>query len=390
MQIKEALGRGNKGKSVGVYLNPGNDRFQMVCNSEIYVDKTGLLALTNKMIGSGQNCVCFSRPSGFGKSVTAFMLAAYYGKNCDSGELFAPYEFAGQESYEEHLNRHNVIFFNVQKAFYRTGSIEKMLRYIQKEILEELEEAYGDRLVYEEGNLSAVLEKLYSRSKEKFIFIMDDWDYVFHVESENEKGKKKYMDFLQDLFKDQPYVSLACMTGILPVKKYKTYSSLNIFDDYSVIYPAEYAEYIGFTGEEANALCEKYRMDLKMVSSWYGGYIFSSLSGIYNPGAVVSALRLGEFVYGWTQAAASVEVKKYINMNYDGLKDAVIRMMEGEGVAVHTEKIRNDITAFSGKDEILILLVHLGYLAYDRRTSMVFIPNTEMMMEFCSLLEVEV
>lgn len=371
---------------MGVYLNPGNDRFQRVCNSEIYVDKTGLIALTNRVIDTGLNCVCISRPGCFGKSITASMLAAYYGKNCDSTELFSPYQIAQCESYETYLNRYNVIFLNIQKIFARVDTVEEMLQYIQKEILAELREVCCDRIPEEETILSAALEKLYSKSKEKFVFIIDGWDYVFGIEKENTQAQKKYVDFLGDLLKDQMYVSLACMTGILPVKKYKIQSALNMFLDYSMVHPAEYAEYTGFTEEEVSGLCEKYHADFETMKSWYGGYTFPKTSYIYNPKSVVTALCLGVFESCWTRTKTDEALGKYIDMNFDGLKDVVLRMMNGEGVSINSEKIQNDVTALDSRDDVLVLLVHLGYLAFDRRTSIVFIPNAEMLVEFCNLL----
>ena len=161
---------------MGVYLNPGNDRFKRSCNSYIYVDKTEMISLINRVIDTEQNAVCISRPRRFGKSMTANMLAAYYGKDCESAEIFDQYKIARDKSYRKYLNQYNVIFLNVQNALSRVNTIAEMLQYIQKEILAELKEYYFRTCPNDEKILSAALEKLYSNSKEGFIFIIDEWD----------------------------------------------------------------------------------------------------------------------------------------------------------------------------------------------------------------------
>ncbi|MDE6313097.1 MAG: AAA family ATPase, partial [Lachnospiraceae bacterium] len=232
---------------MGVYLNPGNGSFQQAVNSKIYVDKTGLIKYTNEYINTMQRFICISRPRRFGKSMAANMLAAYYGRECDSSEIFDKYKIAEDESYRKNLNQYNVIFLNVQNALSRVNTMKEMLQYIQKEILTELRNQYEDKFPEGEKILSAALEKLYNNQKESLIFIIDEWDCVFRNKQVSNEEQTKYLDFLRDLLKDKTYVALAYMTGILPIKKYGTHSALNMFDEYSMTEPGDYAEYIGFT-----------------------------------------------------------------------------------------------------------------------------------------------
>lgn len=367
---------------MGVYLNPGNEAFRRACNSEIYVDKTGLLVLTNKVMDTKQNCVCISRPRRFGKSMAAEMLVAYYGKDCDSSEIFKPYKIAQCEGYQKHLNRYNVIFLNVQNAFSRVNTIEEVLRYIQKEILGELREVFGDRIPKEEKLLSAAMEKLYSKSGEKFIFIFDEWDCIFRIKKGDSEAQSRYLDFLRDLLKDKMYVSLAYMTGILPIKKYGIHSALNMFDEYSMTDPGEYAEYIGFTEEEVNKLYSQYNMDFEKAKEWYDGYVFEKDLHIYNPKSVVDSVRRKRFSSYWTQTETYEALKIYIDMNFNGLKDTIIQMLAGERERIDCGTFQNDMTTFEVKDDVLTLLVHLGYLAYAPEKNEVYIPNAEIQAEF--------
>ncbi len=362
-------------------MNPGNDAFALAVQDDIYVDKTGLISYTNHRIGKRNRYVCVSRPRRFGKSMAAEMLAAYYDRDCDSAELFKPYQIAFRAGYREYLNKYNVIFLNIQNALSRVKTVEQMLQYVQKEILVELREKYSDWIPREEEILSAALEKLYSRSKERFVFIIDEWDSVFRSRQIRMESQVLYLDFLRDLLKDKMYVALAYMTGILPIKKYGTHSALNMFDEYSMTDAGDYAEYIGFTENEVEDLCRQYRIDFEKEKEWYDGYIFDGIH-IYNPKSVVDSIRRRKFANYWTQTETYEALRIYTDMNFDGLKDTIIKMLAGESVKIDYGTFQNDMTTFESKDDVLTLLVHLGYLAYDREMGKAFIPNAEIRAEF--------
>lgn len=367
---------------MGIYLNPGNDKFKRACNSEIYIDKTELIDLTNKAINTEQNCICISRPRRFGKSITANMLAAYYGKGCDSEKLFNRYKIAKQKSYCKNLNQYNVIALNIQNFLSVVSSVEELIAYIQSEIIEELKENFPDKIPKREKFLSMALEKLYSKTGESFIFIIDEWDCILREKKYTQEDHKIYLDFIRNLLKDRVYVALAYMTGILPIKKYGTHSALNMFDEYSMTDPGDYAEYIGFTEQEVEDLCEQYDVDFDKEKEWYDGYVFGKNLHIYNPKSVVDSMRRGVFSSYWTQTETYEALKVYVKLNYDGLKDAIIYMLAGEMVSIDYRTFQNDMTTFESKDDVLTLLVHLGYLAYNREKGQVFIPNAEVRDEF--------
>lgn len=367
---------------MGIYLNPGNDMFQETVNGEIYVDKTELIACTNQYIRTPQKFICISRPRRFGKSMAAYMLAAYYGKNCDSSELFAPYKIAKTEDYRKHLNQYNVIMLNIQDFLSVSGSVDDMLDYLQDELIDELKEFYSDKLSEKGRVLSMALNKIYSRTKEGFIFIIDEWDCILRDNRYSVDDQKKYLDFIRNLLKDKAYVALAYMTGILPIKKYGTHSALNMFDEYSMTRPFEYAQFIGFTETEVKELCEKYQVDFDTMKSWYDGYVFPEAGHIYNPKSVVDSIHRKCFASYWTQTETYEALKIYIDLNYDGLKDAIVQMLAGEKITIDYETFQNDMTTFQSRDDVLTLLVHLGYLAYDSVGQQVSIPNSEIRAEF--------
>lgn len=370
---------------MGIYLNPGNDEYKKAINSEIYVDKTGLIAYTNRKLNTEHQNICVSRPRRFGKSMTANMLVAYYGKNNDSRNLFSGFKIAGDETFEKHLNKYNVIHINMQQFVSRTQNIKDMLALISKKVTRELKREFNDVEYYEE-DLVSVLEEIYSQTNNKFIFVIDEWDCVFRVGQETNSSYKLYLDFLRDMLKNQPYVALAYMTGILPIKKYGEHSALNMFDEYSMTNQRELAEFTGFTEEEVKNLCVQYDMPYEKMKQWYDGYELKGVQ-IYNPRSVVMSLLGHDFDSYWTKTETYEALKKYIQLDMYNLKALVTRLIAGESVPVNPDKFQNDMTTLESADDVLTLLVHLGYLTYDFYNQKVTIPNQEVQKEFINCIE---
>lgn len=371
---------------MGVYFNPDHSIFQKIINSDIYVDKTGLLAYTNSVINTMQGYVCVSRPRRFGKSIAANMLAAYYSRGCDSREMFSGFEIAKKDSFEKHLNQYNTIFLNMQEFLSQSEDIDDMLNLIKKSVLWELLEEYPNLRYFNTENLTRTMQDIYNNRKCPFIIIIDEWDCVFRENRMNREAQEKYLDFLRDLMKDKGYIYLAYMTGILPIKKYGTHSALNMFDEFSMLEPGPLAPYVGFTEDEVEKLCTDYKISLDEVKSWYDGYTFDNVS-VYSPRSVVSCMRLGKIGNYWNQTETFEALKDYIEMNFEGLRDDVLSMLAGETVPVNTGSFTNDMTTFRTEDDVFTLLVHLGYLAYDGKNKCVYIPNNEIRTEYVKYTE---
>ncbi len=368
---------------MGIYLNPENSGFRESIASAIYVDKTELLHYTNQVLETKQKFICVSRPRRFGKSMTAEMLAAYYGKACHSKELFLNFQIAQYNDFKIHLNQYNVIFLNMQDFFSRTHDIEKMKTLLEKSLLRDLLKAYPDVDYLDQMDLIGVLLDIYNQKKEKkFIFIIDEWDCIFREIKHDTRSQTLYLDFLRNLLKDKGYVALAYMTGILPIKKYGTHSALNMFDEYSMTNPKQLAKYVGFTQAEVKTLCEQYQMDFEESKRWYDGYRFQDGIQIYNPRSVVSAMLSKTFDNFWNQTETFEALRDYIIMNYDGLRDTIIELLAGNQKRINIGTFHNDMTTFSSSDDVLTLLIHLGYLGYDFEKKEVFIPNLEVETEF--------
>jgi hypothetical protein len=367
---------------MGNYLNPGSERFRTSLRSQIYVDKSLLIAAVNRNVRTQQKYMCVSRPRRFGKSMAADMLAAYYGNGEDASALFDNLKIHNETSYREHLNQYDVIKINIQEFLSVTHDIDHMLKALQKRILSELKAAYPNAA--SEDQLVWAMMDVYAETGRPFIILIDEWDCLFREYANDTDSQKKYLDFLRLWLKDQSYVALTYMTGILPIKKYGSHSALNMFTEYSMTNPGNLAEYFGFTEDEVRVLCDKYRMSFEEAKSWYDGYelINSSIDNdirysIYSPKSVVDAMLSHTFDTYWNQTETYEALKIYIQMNLDGLKDAVIKMLAGESVSVDVSGFSNDMTTFHCADDVFTLLIHLGYLSYDRQTRSASIPNKE-------------
>ena len=369
---------------MGIYLNPSNEGFRETLNTEIYVDKSALIGYTNRMIGTRRKYICVSRPRRFGKTITAEMLTAYYCKAYDSHELFEKLNIAQSDSFDRYINKYSVLFLNMQTFLSRAKEPSKMTAYMEKKVVSEVCEKYA--IKNDDLMLSEILEKINSETGEQFVIIIDEWDCIFREYPDNMAEQKAYLDFMRELLKDKAYVALVYMTGILPIKKYGTHSALNMFDEFSMTDMGELAPYTGFTTEEVQELSDRFNVDYSEMERWYNGYLIEDRH-IYNPKSVVDALTKRRFGNYWTKTETYEALKYYIDLNIDGLKEDIIKLLSGEKIKINSLKFPNDMRTFRSKDDIFTLLVHLGYLSFERATEKVFIPNEEIKAEFAVAVE---
>lgn len=374
---------------MGRFVNPDNSAFQVSLNSKIYVDKTGLLEYTNSVLGTTEAYICNSRPRRFGKSYAANMLAAYYSKGCDSREMFSEFAISKKEDFTIHLNKYDVIHIDIQWFLTNCDDIDNFVAFLTKSILNELKVIYPMVITSDITTIPQALSNIREKTGNKFIVIIDEWDVIIRDEAAKEKVQEDYINFLRGMFKGvEPtkYIQLAYITGILPIKKEKTQSALNNFDEFTMLSAGAFASYIGFTDDEVKALCKNYNKDFEKVKRWYDGYILEEYQ-VYNPKAVVSVLLKGSFKSYWSETASYDAIVPLINMNYDGLKTSIIEMLSGDTIKVNTTTFRNDTVNFKSKDDVLTYLIHLGYIGYDEVKKSAFIPNEEIRQELKNAVE---
>jgi hypothetical protein len=390
---------------MGTYLNPGKQSYQMAVNSEIFVDKTEMIRYLNSVVNTQQRYVSVSRPRRFGKTMAADMICAYYDREADSRELFANLKLSAGEGtdpknvWDRYLGKFDVVRIVMTDFVREETPVEDSLKRLVGRVLDELDERYpGVR--FDASDFTFSFDKFYRKTNTQFVVVIDEWDAVFRVRQRDKDGQKRYLDFLRDWLKDKPYIALAYMTGILPIKKYGEHSALNMFTEYSMEAPRQLAPYTGFTENEVIALCSKYGMDYAEVSAWYDGYVISDRIApekraayrqgqydghkiaIYSPLSVVESMTTGQIRNYWNKTETYEALAEYIRKDFDGLKDAVALLMDGGRLPIDTSSYQNDMTTFHSRDDVLSLLIHLGYLGYDDERGEVFIPNREILDEF--------
>ena len=372
---------------MGIYLNPENVDFQEVLNSKIYVDKSELIQYTNSVLRTTQKYICVSRPRRFGKSMAANMLTAYYSRGCDSRKLFQGLKIATHPDFEKHLNQYNVIHLNMRDYLTESENMKQLIQFVEDDLLDELQQEFSDLRMPRRKTLVKVLEQAFVQYKIPFVFIIDEWDCIFRVHKSDAASQKEYLDFLRNLLKDKSYIALAYMTGILPIKKYGEHSAINVFYEYSMTDASPIEEFTGFTEQEVRQLCEQYNMPFSETKKWYDGYCVDGVS-IYNPKSVVEAMLRGKFSNYWTQTETYEALKIYIQSNEFGVQDVILKLLAGEKEKIDTTTFSNDMVTFATKDDVLTLLVHLGYLTYNAETKEIWIPNDEVMEQFISTVKV--
>ena len=368
---------------MGDYLNVGNAGFTAM-TKECYVDKTDMISFINSTLGTTRKLTCVSRPRRFGKSYAAKMLCAYYDKSCDSKALFAKYKIAQDASFETHLNKYDVIYLDITWFISIVKNVKNVVSYLQEKVIEELRAAYPE--AKQENTLAETLSKITDATGNKFIIIIDEWDALFREVKNDTALQEKYIQLLRGLFKSSgqtdKMIEAAYMTGMLPIKKYGTQSAMTDFKEYTMVQPEPLEEYVGFTEQEVQELCANSKLAFADMQKWYDGYILGDNTHIYSPKSVMDAIernRLGNY---WTQSETYESLKIYIDLNEDGLKEAIVQMLGGAHIKIDVATFQNDMTTIQSKDDVLTLLVHLGYLAYDIDRKTVSIPNEEVWQEF--------
>ena len=375
-------------QSMGIYVNPNNQNLITSMNSPIYVDKSMLIAEMNRLVNTEKRFVCVSRSRRFGKTMAGNMLSAYFSKGCDSRALFDKLKISKHPSYEEYLNKLNVIKLDVN-AFYSNLSKKEQEEKVDRAtrditpifngaVVRELVPAFPGCDITEDDSIPDAILKIYAKTGEQFVVILDEYDVLVR-ERVSESVFKSYLNFLNAMFKNgdlAPAIALAYITGILPVVRDKVQSKLNVFDEYTMAGSARLAEFVGFTAEEVQALCNESGLDFEECRRWYDGY---SINGIetYNPKSIVSAISDGEIEGYWTQTGSYEALRNFILMDFEGILQDVKVMIGGGRVDVDVSMFLNTMNDFKDKDDVFTFLIHLGYLAYDRKEKQCYIPNRE-------------
>ena len=373
---------------MGLYLNPSNIGFTKILSADIYVDKTMLISELNKFIDKGNQYICVSRPRRFGKTIAANMLCAYYSKGCDSRDIFKDLKISKADNYEKYLNKLNFIKIDVAGEYQTAPEKDKMLVLLTERVRREFKQQFPKIKFAKNATIANCIQDVYEQTNETFVIILDEYDSLVRMKIPQELFDE-YLMFLNGLFKSdtlRPAISLAYITGILPVVRDKVQSKLNNFKEYTILDSKELSEFVGFTDEEVAKLCETYQISHTECKNWYQGYKLGEFD-VYNPESVVMSIEDRRFEGHWNKTSSYSVIVDRLQSNFDGMKDDVIKMVSGENVKVNVTRYMNTMTDFRNKDDAFTYLIHVGYLAYDYNTKKCRIPNKEVRLEWFNALE---
>jgi len=360
--------------------NIEKNEFKLAYESDYFVDKTELISKINTIINKKDRFLCITRPRRFGKTINAMMLESYYSKNANFKHIFDKLKISKSDTYEQHLNKHNVVYLQLNELpdISTNVTYDDFINYYIKGLEKDLKNIWPK--IHFEGRISNMLHQVYTETGEGFIFIIDEWDFIFNNNLFSKEDRDKYLLFLKDLLKDRPYVELCYMTGVIPIAKYSTGSTLNMFKEYTFLTDNIYYKYYGFTTEEVEYICNQQdKITMKDLKEWYDGYKIQNID-IYNPRSVICALSDGICQSYWTNTGPMDEIMYFINNNVTDVKKDIITMISGEPVYIQLEGYGTENLSLETRDEILSAMTVYGLLTYHDET--LEIPNKELLLKF--------
>lgn len=382
---------------MGIYLNSESayTLYKSETQKPYFVDKSRMIEELFPLIEEGANHICITRPRRFGKTVTANMISAFFSRAREASDIFDRLKISTSQNYSKYRNQYNVIHISLNDISRQCTTYEEYITRIEQRLVRDLKRAYPQaELDGEESAVDALMEIYTENSENRFIFVFDEWDFLFHQPFVTEKEKREYLSYLRSLLKDRPYVILAYMTGILPIAKYSSGSELNMFTEYTMLSEEKFSEVFGFTDSEVDTLYQKYtdytehiKVTREGLRYWYNGYHTFSGERVYNPRSVVCALRNNNLGNYWTSAGPYDEIYYYIENNVAAVRDDLALMVSGIPVPAKIREYAATSMNLNTKDEIFSSMVVYGFLSYEN--GKVSIPNKELMDRFDEMLQRE-
>ena len=380
---------------MGQFLNNKEpyDKFKTVMNGTYFVDKSEILEELIPALQQEQRFFCITRPRRFGKTVMANMIAAFF-ENTSEPSLFEHLHIAEYAGYKEQAGKHDVIYIDFSEMPRECQNYQEYIDRVQDGLVRDIQEAYPELVIENNAAVWDILSLVFNQTGHKFIFVIDEWDAVFHSSFITEKDKKDYLLFLKLLLKGQSYVELAYMTGVLPIAKYSDGSELNMFLEYNMATRVRFSEYFGFSDEEVDMLYQRYlektkkpQITRESLREWYDGYHTAAGERLYNPRSVVCALTDNQLSNYWVSSGKYDSIFTYIQYNVDQIQNDLTLMFAGERIPSGIQEYAATAQELKTKEEIYSAMVVYGLLTYDN--GMVFIPNKELMGSYASMMKKE-
>ena len=382
---------------MGFYLNSAApcSLYRSEANSTYFVDKSMILEELFPFVEQGNKHICITRPRRFGKTVMANMIGAFFGKGADAHEIFDRLKISTSEGYQKNINAYDVIYIDFSKMPNTCTSYSQYIARIEKRLMKDLINAFPVCDIEADASLWDMLDYIFDEyAGQRFVFVMDEWDYIFHRDFVTEKDKESFLIFLSNLLKDHAYVAMSYMTGILPISKYSSGSELNMFMEFKMTSMEMFGEYFGFTDEEVDNLykeysqiCQKPQVSREGLREWYDGYFTASGERLYNPRSFVMALRFNQLSNYWTSSGPYDEIFYYIRNDINQIQNDLALMISGEGVEAKIDEFAASAMDLKSRNQIYSAMIVYGLLTFTN--GKVYIPNRELMLKYEELLQTE-
>lgn len=381
-------------KYMGLFINSiaPYEGYKEISRSRFFVDKSSLIdEIISTVRMDGQRYFCFTRPRRFGKSVMANMVGAFFGRTTDEKDIFDDLEIAKSDYCRKYLHNYDVIYIDFSRLPENCNSFDAYINRISDGIKEDLAGEYPGLNLNMGRSVWDNLQTVFEQNRTRFVFVMDEWDAIFHKSFISEADKKRYLDFLRDLLKGQGYIELAYMTGVLPIAKYSSGSEINMFKEYDMSTKEKFSEYFGFLDSEVDQLFVVYqqttanaKITREDLAEWYDGYHTAAGVRMYNPRSIICSLTDNQISNYWTSSGPYDEIFYYIRNNIEEIRDDLAMMVSGERIEIKLQGYAATSTELNTKNQIYSAMVVYGLLTYE--DGEVFIPNRELMDKFDELL----
>lgn len=355
------------------YLNNDNSKFLEQLNNKCYVDKTELIEILNHKVNTRNKYICLTEPRKFGKTYNISMLNAYYSKGCNSKEIFKDLNISNKDSYLKYMNKFNVIWIDMQDVYFRFK--DNFIERLKEELFEELKENFSNLMKDYDDSIQDIIIRVYERTGERFVFLIDNWDILARVEPTNLDLYDKYIEFLTSIFVGCDFtcaIDLAFMSGVFQIKLYSMLKvRLEIFDQYSMIHPYKFKDFIGFNEDEVKKLLIDTNINFEELSNKCGGYILKD-TNIFNPNTVINILNNKDDNDNLMGSKVLDLLKNHKDLE---IKENLLKILNREKVKITVRLFENDLSKIKSLDQALTILIYLGYLGHNENDETCYIPN---------------
>ena len=364
-----------------------------------YFDKTKFI---DEIIKDGAQVKLFTRPRRFGKTLNMSMLKYFFDikKADENRKLFRDLYIEKTDSFKEQ-GQYPVVFLSLKDLKATTWEeMERKIIITLSDFLSEYEYLLNElsginfenlkNIIYKEAGiddltttLKFLTKILYEKYNKKIVVLVDEYDSPLvsaYINGYYEKAKNFFKTFYSLVLKDNNYLQMGILTGIIRVIKAGIFSDLNNLRTYTIL-SDDYTDSYGLTEEEVEKSLKDYGIEAEIskVKDWYDGYKFGD-SEVYNPWSILNFLQDKKLRAYWVDTSGNDLINNVLKMRNKNIITALERLFNGEGLRQNISGT-SDLSKILSDDEIWELLLFSGYLTIEEKINqdnyILRLPNKE-------------